>query len=126
MELTRDMFLKVAPVQVTKVLVPELGGEVFVKGMTAKGRSAFEKQFQTIAGKSNKRKLQEIRERLVVACLCDGQGHLLLTDADIDVVGDHPAGAIERIVTAAQVACGMTDVDVESMVGNSDEITTDS
>jgi hypothetical protein len=124
--LSRDAFLRPAKVQIERVEVPELDGHVFVKGMTAKDRSRFESQFQLSSGKSSKRKLKEIRERLVVACLCDEAGTLLLTEEDIAAVGDQPASVVERIVNSAQKVCGMTDDDVESMAGNSDETQGDS
>jgi|AntAceMinimDraft_11_1070367.scaffolds.fasta_scaffold16950_6 hypothetical protein len=119
--ITREQFLTKAPVTIQVVAAPELGGIVYVKGMTARERSAFEKQFQTSSGKSNKRKLQEIRERLVVACLCDEGGTLILREEDVGVVGSQPITVVERIVSAAQGVCGMSDKDVDALVGNSEE-----
>lgn len=124
--LSREAFLRPAKVNVVEVPAPELGGSVYVKGMTAKDRSRFETQFQLSSGKSNKRKMQEIRERLVVACLCDADGELLLTEADIEAVGKQPAPVIERIVEAAQAVCGMSNRDVEDIAKNSEETLPDS
>ena len=124
--LSREAFLRPAKVNVVEVPVPELGGSVYVKGMTAKDRSRFETQFQLSSGKSNTRKLKEIRERRVVACLCDEEGVLLLQDSDVDAVGSQPAAVIERIVEAAQKVCGMSNDDVEDLAKNSDETPTDS
>jgi aminopeptidase-like protein len=94
--------------------------------MTAKDRSRFETQFQLSSGKSNTRKLKEIRERLVVACLCDEEGVLLLQDSDVDAVGAQPAAVVERIVDAAQKVCGMSNNDVEDLAKNSEETLADS
>jgi hypothetical protein len=124
--LSREAFLRPAKVNVVEVPVPELGGSVFVKGMTAKDRSRFETQFQLSSGKSNTRKMKEIRERLVIACLCDEEGVLLLQDSDVDAVGSQPAAVIERIVEAAQKVCGMSNDDVEDLAKNSDETPADS
>lgn len=124
--LSREAFLRPAKVNVVEVPVPELGGSVFVKGMTAKDRSRFETQFQLSSGKSNTRKMKEIRERLVIACLCDEEGVLLLQDSDVDAVGSQPAAVIERIVEAAQKVCGMSNDDVEDLAKNSGETTADS
>lgn len=124
--LSREAFLRPAKVNVVEVPVPELGGSVFVKGMTAKDRSRFETQFQLSSGKSNTRKLKEIRERLVVACLCDEEGVLLLQDSDVDAVGAQPAAVVERIVDAAQKVCGMSNNDVEDLAKNSEETLADS
>ena len=124
--LSREAFLRPAKVNVVEVPVPELGGSVYVKGMTAKDRSRFETQFQLSSGKSNTRKLKEIRERLVVACLCDEEGVLLLQDSDVDAVGAQPAAVVERIVDAAQKVCGMSNNDVEDLAKNSEETLADS
>jgi hypothetical protein len=124
--LSREAFLRPAKVNVVEVPVPELGGSVYVKGMTAKDRSRFETQFQLSSGKSNTRKLKEIRERLVVACLCDEEGVLLLQDSDVDAVGAQPAAVVERIVDAAQKVCGMSNNDVEGLAKNSEETLADS
>ena len=103
-----------------------MGGSVYVRGMTARERSRFETQFQLSSGKSSKKRMQEIRERLVVACVCDANGELLLTEADIEAVGKQPAPVIERIVEAAQAVCGMSNRDVEDIAKNSEETLPDS
>lgn len=121
MTLSRDAFLSGKGVPIEEIQLPELGGSVFVKGMTAKDRSAFEKQFQTPSGKTNKVKLAEVRERIVVATVCDESKAPLFTEADIPAIGEMPAVVIERLVTVAQRLCGMTNQDVESLAGNSAE-----
>ena len=119
--LSRDAFLQPAAVEIVEVPAPEMGGSVYVRGMTARDRSRFETQFQLSSGKSSKKRMQEIRERLVVACVCDANGELLLTEADIEAVGKQPAPVIERIVEAAQAVCGMSNRDVEDIAKNSEE-----
>lgn len=120
--LNREAFLSAkATVPVEEVLLPELGGSVFVKGMTAKDRTAFEKQFQTPSGKPNKVRIAEIRERLVVATVCDENRNPLFTEADIPAIGEQSAAVVERLVSVAQRLCGMTNQDVESLAGNSEK-----
>lgn len=101
--------------------IPELGGSVWVKGMSAADRSKFEKDFQTASGKTNKRKAAEVRERLLVACVCDENGTRMLTTQDIDALGRQSIQIVERIVEVAQRLCGMSNEDVELMAGNSEE-----
>jgi hypothetical protein len=123
--LTRDAML--APIEVPReeVELPELGGSVWIKGMTASDRSKFEREFQTSSGKRSKRRMDEIRERLVIACVCNEDGTLLLTERDIEAIGRQPIGVIERIVDVAQRLCGMSNADVEAMAKNSDGIDED-
>lgn len=119
--LDRNAFLSAkAMVPTEEVHLPELGGSVIVRGMTAKSRTAFEKQFQLSNGKPNKTKIAEIRERLVVACVCGEDGNTLFTEADIPSIGEMPASVIERLVGVSQKLCGMTQQDVEVLSKNSD------
>lgn len=126
MSLTRDQFLKPVEIPREEVQLPELGGSVWVKGMSAADRSRFEKEFQTASGKSSKRRMAEVRERLVVACVCDENGNNILTTADVEDIGKQSIQVIERIVNVAQRLCGMSNEDVEQMAGNSEETEGDS
>lgn len=121
MTLSREAFLNTKiEVPLNKVDIPELGGSVYVKGMTAKERSAFEVSLQT-NGKRSLRKMQLFREMLVVKCCCDEQGTKLFTKEDMSTIGDLPITVVERIVDECMLVCGMKDEDVEGMVGNSDD-----
>lgn len=118
--ITRDQFLAPAAVPVEKVLLPELGDGAYVNvhGMTAKERGVFERQFQTKAGKTNQRRTQEVRERLIVACCRDDNGQPIFTDDDVEVIGNQQAAMCERIVNVAMTICGMRDADIEDLAKN--------
>jgi len=118
--LSRESLLKPVAVPMEEIHIPELDGSVWVKGMTAADRSRFERQFSLASGKRNKRKTQEIRERLIVACVCDEQGNKLFTQEDVGAIGAQSAMIIEKIVDVAQRLCGMANEDVEAMAGNSE------
>ena len=45
MGLTREALLKPLPVDIEEVPIPEMGGSVWVKGMTVRKRNIFERQF---------------------------------------------------------------------------------
>jgi hypothetical protein len=125
MSLSREAFLKPVKVPTEVVNLPELGGTVTVRGMTARGRSEFEKQFQTASGKPSKMRQAEIRERLVVACCIDGDGNPLFTDADVEQIGKQSASIVERIVDVAQRLCGMSSADIEDIAKNSEPTVND-
>ena len=97
-----------------------------MKGMSAADRSRFEKEFQTSSGQSSKRKLSQIRERLVIACVCNEEGSPILTVKDVEALGKQSIQIIERIVNVAQKLCGMSSEDVEQLAGNSEETAEDS
>jgi hypothetical protein len=66
--------------------------------------------------------MNEIRQRMLVACVCNADGQQLLTDADIEAIGKQRADIVERLVNAAQIACGMSTDDMEDIVKNSETI----
>ena len=126
MSLTREQILKPVEIPKQEIYIPEIGGTVWVKGMSAADRSRFEKEFQTSSGQSSKRKLSQIRERLVIACVCNEEGSPILTVKDVEALGKQSIQIIERIVNVAQKLCGMSSEDVEQLAGNSEETAEDS
>jgi len=126
MSISREAFLRPIAVPVEVVQVPELGGTVKVKGMTARGRSEFEKQMQTANGKPSKSRQAEVRERLIVASCVDDAGNLIFTDDDVAAIGNQSAAIVERIVNVAMRLCGMTTSDVEEIAKNYEPTVADS
>ena len=105
--LTREDFLKPVTSPVVKVEIPELGGHVHVRGMSARERSVFDRQFTTSRGAPNLKRQAQLRERLCLATICDDKGNLLFKDSAIDVLGRQPIIVIERVVAVAQPMCGL-------------------
>lgn len=100
--------------------MPELGEGlvIVVVGMTAKERTAFERQFATKDGKTIDARMNEFRERLVVACCRDDDGSPLFQPEDVTALGGKRADVLERIVNACQRLSGFTKEDIEATVGN--------
>lgn len=122
MSLDKSAFLKPVPVDLVEFEIPELGGSVFIRGMTVVERSKFERQFRTRKGDTNERKMNEIRQRMLIACVCNSDGQQLLNEADVEAIGKQRADIVERLVNAAQIACGMSTDDMEDLVKNSETI----
>ena len=122
MSLDKTAFLTPVPVDLVEFKIPELGGSVWIKGMTVTERSKFERQFRTRKGETNERKMNEIRQRMLVACVCNADGQQLLTEEDIEAIGKQRADIVERLVNAAQIACGMSSDDMEDIAKNSETI----
>jgi hypothetical protein len=119
--LTRDALLKPVEVPREQVDLPELGGSVWVRGMTTAEKVEWHAQFQTSSGKPNKKRLAQIAQRLCVWCVCDENGQRILTDEDVEAIGQQRADVIERIASVAQRLCGMAGTGVEELAKNSDE-----
>ena len=102
------------------VPMPEFGeGAVIpVWAMTARERTAFERQFANANGKTVDARVQEFRERLLVACCRNDDGSPMFTADDVQALGGKDAAVIERLVNAAQRLSGFTQQDIEQTVGN--------
>jgi len=102
------------------VPLPELGEGlvILVVGMTAKERTAFERQFATKDGKTIDARMSEFRERLVVACCRNDDGSPLFQSEDVIALGGKRADVLERIVNVCQRLSGFSKEDIEATVGN--------
>ena len=95
--LTRDEILTIIDLPITPVDVPEWGGQVFVRPLTAKEREVFESFFQKDADEFGSH-----RARLVAMAACDENGQNLFTMQDAVALSGKSGTAIGRIFTAAQ------------------------
>lgn len=122
MTLSRDEILKTPDLPREEVEVPEWGGTVYVRSLTAEEKDQFEMIFLGEEGKAKSRKdaLRNIRARLVALTSCDEGGNRLFTEEDIPALGKKNARAIDRIFTVAQKLCGMRNEDVKELAKNSD------
>ena len=122
--LTREQFLAPYVPPTEEVPCPEFGegAAVAVRGMTVRERSTFEKQFLSKKGERVDGRVQEFRERLLVACCRDASGAMLFTLPDVRMIGEQNPAVVERIVGAARRLSGMTEDDEpkEDAVKNSD------
>ena len=121
----RETFLRPLDRRRERVPLPEFGDDAacWVYGWTAGERTAWEKEFQKPNGKPDKVRQNEIRERLVVRCVRDDNGQPIFSDGDLEAIRQQDAAVIERVVNAALRVTGVTEGDIEELVGNSEETT---
>lgn len=95
MALTRDQILQFDDLKREEVNVPEWGpgATVFVRTMTGSERDRFEAAFL--------RDRSDTRARLAVATVCDEQGKLLFTPADMPAISRKSSAALDRIFAVA-------------------------
>lgn len=115
--LTRDAILALQDVKDQVVKIPEWGGEVRVRAMTAGARDAFEQD--AFEASRDKKPLGNIRARLVARCVIDEQGNPLFADADIEALGKKSAAAMDRIYEAVLRMNAMRESDIEELEKNS-------
>lgn len=97
------------------VSVPELGGMVTVRGLSAADRDEFERQMWVQRGKNREFNLKNVRARLVALSLVDDAGARLFTDDDVDALGLVRADVMDRLFSTAQRLSGLRDKDVEDL-----------
>lgn len=117
--LTREALLGATQVPTETVAIPELGGSVVVRGMTARERTQFEKKFVTEIRGKQKRNFEAFREQLCVFCCVEPR----LTEADVEALSKVRADVIERIANVAMKLSGITEKDVDEL-GQSSETPT--
>ena len=119
--LTRDAILKVDDLPFEDVEVSEWGGTVRVRGLTGAERDAFEAEMVELRGKKARFNMQNFRAKLVVRSVVDRQGERLFSHQDAEPLGKKSAAALQRVFEVAQRLSGLTDTDVEELVGNFDD-----
>jgi hypothetical protein len=97
--------------------LPELGGFVFVKGMTGGERDEFERSCRDAKGRLR----GNTRARLAVRTVVNEDGSRVFTDDDIQTVGRIRVDVLQKIFNLAQKLSGISDADVEELGGDSDE-----
>ena len=98
-----------------KISVPQWGGDLFVRILTAAERDAFE---ASVSG-GKRRNLVNLRARLVVLTACDEKGERLFQAAAIEALGTKAAAAMDRGFGVSAALNGFTSGDIESLEGES-------
>lgn len=95
--LNREDIKNAADYKVESVAVPEWGGDVCVRTMTAAARDEWETE--CFGPKAPARR--NVRASLAVRCVCDASGTLLFTRADAAWLGNKSAVALDRVYSVA-------------------------
>lgn len=114
-ELSREDIIAVADRKIERVPVPEWGGAVYVKTMTGTERDGFEEAVMAGRGRNRQVNLENFRAKLCVRTICDSSGKRLFGNADIQIVGEKDARALQRVFEAAQKLNGMTPEEVAEL-----------
>lgn len=104
-------------IETRTVPVPEWGGDVQVRGLTGFERDAFESTILDQRGKKAKVDLRNARARLVSMTVVNDKGELLFSDDDIPMLGTKSASALDRIYDVAAALSGLSDEDLDELLG---------
>ena len=102
------------------VNVPEWGGEVYVRTLTAKERDDYEAGFVVQQGGTVKSiDLANVRARLVAMTLVDESGKRMFNDMEVFDLGRKSAVALSRVYEVAKRLSGISQTDEAEMTKNS-------
>jgi hypothetical protein len=117
--LTREQLLEAARnarIERDTLLVPELGGEIWVRGMSGIERDKFEEGLRIRRGRrAGQSDLRNFRAQLAVRVIVNDQGERLLNDLDADIFGKLPAGVLDRIIGRCTELSGKAQEEVDEL-----------
>ena len=116
--LDRAAILAAPDITTEDVDIPEWGGTVRVRGLTASQRDQFESESLKGKGGNVSMNLLNIRARLVALSVVDDDNNPLFTDRDVHVLGGKSASAVDRIFDVATRLSGIGASDVEDLAKN--------
>lgn len=115
--LTRSQFFSTLANKPVRAVEVEGYGRFYLRHMTAKEKDAFDIATNPTGKKKD---LENIRARLLVRCLADETGNRLLSDGDVEQLGEQmPNLVAEELWEAAIEMNGMAAKDKEAAKKNS-------
>lgn len=103
MALSKDQILGAVDFNFVEVEVPEWGGSVRIRGLSAAERDQFEARLGVSQDLTN------MRARLVVSCLVDDDGNRIFKDSEASELGKKNAAVLTRLFDEVRNLSGMSD-----------------
>lgn len=117
--LSGQQLLEAKDVVIEEVDVPEWGGVIRIKVMSAAELDSYEKSLVEIKSfKEQKPNITNRRAKLLVRCICDEEGRRLFNDAQTDDLGRKNGLILERLHKVAQRLNKIDDESVEELKKN--------
>lgn len=116
--LDRDAILQARALPTESVEVPEWGGTVNVRALTAAEKDDYESSMIVGKGKNREVSMANARARLCVRCIVDTEGKRLFSDDDSGDLGKQSALTLDRVYEVAARLNGQTDEDIEGLAKN--------
>ena len=102
------------------VEVPEWGGSVYVRTMSAAERDREERRiYDAQQGKKGSEAMANFRARFLALTLVDEQGTPLFTMREVDQLAEKSFAVVSRLFEVSQRINGVTKEEMEAIEGNS-------
>ena len=112
--LTKEQILAMDDMTTKDVEVPKWG-TVRISTMSGAARDRYE---SSCLGKNGTTNFDNIRARLVAACVVDEKGELMFTEKDIIALGKKSGEALGMLFHECEKLNAMTDEDIEELAKN--------
>lgn len=120
MQLTKEAILQADDLVMEKVAVPQWGGDIYIRVMTAAARDKFDKGNLTKTDDGYEANFDNVRARLVVLTACDEKGNPLFTEFDAVQLGLKNGEAVDLLAQVARRLNKLDQKDVEEAAKNSE------
>jgi hypothetical protein len=104
----RNRILAANDIKVEKIVVPEWGGDYYIRIISGADRDAFEDSYAD-------QKMKSFRVRFLVLALCDEAGERIFADSDVSELSQKSAIVINRVFEAAWKANAFTQEAVDAL-----------
>lgn len=120
-DLTLDQILRANDRPYERILVPEWGGWITVRGLTAGERDRFEASMLEGKGKNQKTNPIGARAKLLILSIVDPKTKQpMFTAQHIRQLSDKASAATERLIDLARKLSGITEEEMDEIEGNSE------
>jgi len=104
----RSRILAANDIKVQKIVIPEWGGDYYVKIISGTERDAFEEGYA-------EQKMKAFRVRFLVLALCDESGERIFKDEDVVELGKKSSVVINRVFEEAWKVNAFTQEAVDAL-----------
>lgn len=120
MTLNADAIRAVDDLVYETVEVPEWGGPVIIRGLTAKERDQYDREIVSVdnQGRTKLGRLDNLRALLLVRCIVDDNHERLFRDADAKMLGEKSSKVVGELYEIASRLSGMRAEEVEEAAEN--------
>ncbi len=118
MLLTKDQILGADDIVTKEINVPQWGGSVKIRTMTASDRDRFEQQ--VFSGNTKSERRDNIRALMLSICIVDESGNRVFGEKDVKALGGKSAAAVDAIFSEIQKLNALSDADIDEAAKNSE------
>ncbi|MFQ5625041.1 MAG: hypothetical protein ACE5FM_00095 [Methyloligellaceae bacterium] len=112
---TKSSILESAILDAEPIVVPEWGGEVLVKALSAAEFDSFLSDVRDTKGEITQKGLVV---KLLLLCLCDDSGNALFVAEDEPALARQPMKRLMPVFELAQRQNGINEEETEALLGN--------